>query len=114
MLDMQASPYDLRELGYPAVPIETSEGKATYLEAQRAFAERSNALRRRLIDVLRGVETTATGCPGADAAVPSEGPRAHRVPACEPGGPPGTTTCRHQPARLVTSWSTWVGVPHPL
>ena len=47
VLDMQASPYDLRELGYAPVPIETAEGKAAYLERQRAFAERSNALRHR-------------------------------------------------------------------
>jgi hypothetical protein len=52
VLDMQASPYDLRELGYAPVPIETSAGKATYLERQGAFADRSNALRRRLLDVL--------------------------------------------------------------
>ena len=52
VLDMEASPYDLRDLGYAPVPIETPEGKAAYLERQRAFAERSNALRRRLLDVL--------------------------------------------------------------
>ena len=52
VLDMEASPYDLRELGYTPVPIETPEGKAAYLERQRAFAERSNALRHRLLAVL--------------------------------------------------------------
>jgi len=52
VLDMQASPYDLRELGYAPVPIETAEGKAAYLERQRAFAERSNALRHRLLAVI--------------------------------------------------------------
>ena len=52
VLDMEASPYDLRELGYTPVPIETAEGKATYVERQRAFAERSNALRHRLLAVL--------------------------------------------------------------
>ncbi|QIM20396.1 3-methyladenine DNA glycosylase [Phycicoccus sp. HDW14] len=52
VLDMEASPYDLRELGYDPVPIETPEGKAEYLERQRAFTVRSNALRRRLLDVL--------------------------------------------------------------
>ena len=60
VLDMQASPYDLRALGCAPVPIETSEGKATYLERQRAFADRSNALRRKLIDVL-DVATAAAG-----------------------------------------------------
>jgi hypothetical protein len=52
VLDMEASPYDLRELGYQPVAIETAEGKAEYLERQRAFADRSNALRRRLLIVL--------------------------------------------------------------
>jgi len=52
VLDMQASPYDLRRLGYEPVPVETVEGKAAYLERQRVFAERSNALRRRLVEVL--------------------------------------------------------------
>jgi len=49
---MEASPYDLRELGYTPVPIETPDGKTAYLERQRAFAERSNALRHRLLAVL--------------------------------------------------------------
>ncbi|HMM96747.1 3-methyladenine DNA glycosylase [Phycicoccus sp.] len=57
VLDMQASPYDLRELGYEPVPIETPEGKAEYLERQRAFTVRSNELRRRLLDVLSAVDT---------------------------------------------------------
>ena len=63
VLDMQASPYDLRELGYAPVRIETAAGKAEYLERQRGFAERSNALRRRLLDVLAVT----------DSAVPVDG-----------------------------------------
>jgi hypothetical protein len=51
-LDMRASPYDLSALGYPPVPIETPEGKATYVAAQRAFAERGSALRMRLLAAL--------------------------------------------------------------
>jgi len=49
-LDMRASPYDLADLGYEPVRIETPEGKAEYVEAQRAFADRGAALRRRLVD----------------------------------------------------------------
>jgi hypothetical protein len=49
-LDMRASPYDLRDLGYEPVRIETPEGKAEYVAAQRAFAERAAPLRERLID----------------------------------------------------------------
>ncbi|MDQ0635552.1 hypothetical protein QFZ40_003461 [Arthrobacter pascens] len=47
-MDMQASPYDLEEWGYPAIRIETAEGKAAYVEHQRAFAAEAAALRRRL------------------------------------------------------------------
>jgi len=49
-LDMRAAPYDLRALGYEPVEIETSEGKATYVGAQRDFGARAQVLRRRLID----------------------------------------------------------------
>jgi hypothetical protein len=52
LLDMQASPYDLADLGVEPVRIETPEGKAEYVTRQRAFSERSNALRARLLDVL--------------------------------------------------------------
>lgn len=49
VLDMQASPYDLRELGYRPVAIETAEGKAEYVRRQRDFADRGQELRRRLL-----------------------------------------------------------------
>jgi hypothetical protein len=52
-LDMRASPYDLTALGWAPVPIETPEGKATYVAAQRGFAARGAALRVRLLDVCR-------------------------------------------------------------
>lgn len=50
-LDMRASPYDLRDHGYEPVAIETPEGKAEYVAAQRGFAERGAVLRSRLVDV---------------------------------------------------------------
>jgi hypothetical protein len=50
-LDMRASPYDLRDHGYAPVAIETPEGKAEYVAAQRHFAERGATLRQRLLDV---------------------------------------------------------------
>jgi protein-tyrosine phosphatase len=50
-LDMRASPYDLRDRGYEPVPVETPEGKAAYVVAQRGFAERAAPLRQRLVDV---------------------------------------------------------------
>ncbi|NEE04509.1 3-methyladenine DNA glycosylase [Phytoactinopolyspora halotolerans] len=57
-LDMRASPYDLRDLGYEPIPIETREGKALYAAAQRAFAERATDLRRRLLDATTSLVNT--------------------------------------------------------
>ena len=48
-LDMRAAPYDLADLGFEPVRIETAEGKAAYVEAQRGFAERGAPLRARLV-----------------------------------------------------------------
>lgn len=48
-VDMRASPYDLEKLGYAPIPIETPAGRADYETHQRAFAERSQPLRARLI-----------------------------------------------------------------
>ena len=50
VLDMRAAPYDLADLGFAPVRVETAAGKAEYAEAQRSFAERGAPLRRRLID----------------------------------------------------------------
>ncbi len=48
---MRASSYDLADLGYSPVPIETPAGRAEYARAQAAFAERAAPLRERLIAV---------------------------------------------------------------
>ncbi|MGK2938035.1 MAG: 3-methyladenine DNA glycosylase [Solirubrobacteraceae bacterium] len=58
-LDMQASPYDLRALGYEPVRIETPEGKREYADRQRALGGRANALRRRLLDAIDTVDAHA-------------------------------------------------------
>lgn len=50
VLDMRAAPYDLADLGFEPVRIETTDGKREYAEAQRGFAERGAPLRRRLVD----------------------------------------------------------------
>jgi hypothetical protein len=50
-LDMQASPYDLSDYGLEPVAIESQDGKAQYVARQRAFVERSTALRERLVEV---------------------------------------------------------------
>ena len=49
-LDMRASPYDLADLGFAPVRIETPAGKQEYVAAQRAFAERGAPLRQRLVE----------------------------------------------------------------
>jgi hypothetical protein len=46
---MRASPYDLADLGYAPVRIETPDGKAEYVAAQRAFVERATPLRQKLV-----------------------------------------------------------------
>jgi len=67
-LDMRASPYDLTSLGYSPVRVEEASGKAEYVDAQRAFAERAGILRGRLIDSLDCLLEV----------VPTEGPRTDR------------------------------------
>lgn len=52
-MDMQASPYDLAEWGYPPIRIETAEGKASYVEHQRAFSAEAQILRGRLLEALK-------------------------------------------------------------
>ena len=50
-LDMCASPYDLAELGYEPVRIETADGRAEYAAMQRDFTARGQLLRAKLVDV---------------------------------------------------------------
>jgi hypothetical protein len=48
VLDMRAAPYDLADLGFEPVRVETAEGKRAYAAAQAGFAERGAPLRTRL------------------------------------------------------------------
>lgn len=48
-IDMRASPYDLRALGYAPIPVETPAGRADYEAHQRTFAARGEPLRARLL-----------------------------------------------------------------
>jgi hypothetical protein len=48
-VDMRASPYDLTSLGYAPIRVETAEGRAEYVAAQREFADRAAVLRVRLV-----------------------------------------------------------------
>ncbi|MCW2791907.1 MAG: hypothetical protein JWO76_1005 [Nocardioides sp.] len=49
-LDMRAAPYDLTDLGFDPLRVETPEGKQEYAAAQRRFADRGAPLRARLIE----------------------------------------------------------------
>jgi len=52
-LDMRASPYDLRALGYQPVCIETPSGRAEYVREQAAIAERAAVVRKELLSRCR-------------------------------------------------------------
>jgi hypothetical protein len=68
-MDMQASPYDLEEWGYPAIRIETPQGKAEYVEYQRAFSAESQELRGRVLDEVQ---------PLLELLVPTPSHKGHR------------------------------------
>ena len=53
VLDMQASPYDLRDFGFEPVRVETPEGRSEYRRRQRELSERAGVLRGRLVYVVR-------------------------------------------------------------
>jgi hypothetical protein len=61
--DMRASPYDLADWGYAPIPIETSEGKAEYVQSQRRFTERGNVLRARVIETVQPVLARSGNAP---------------------------------------------------
>lgn len=54
-LDMEASPYDCRGLGFGVVPIETPEGKAEYVTRQRRLEAAARPLRQRLVAAVDAV-----------------------------------------------------------
>ncbi|MDX1671355.1 MAG: 3-methyladenine DNA glycosylase [Balneolaceae bacterium] len=53
VIDMKASPYDLRGRGLEPIRIETEKGRVEYLEKQREIYRRSIPVRRKLIDEYR-------------------------------------------------------------
>ncbi|MGL5853379.1 MAG: hypothetical protein ACRCZD_21560, partial [Phycicoccus sp.] len=76
----------LRDLGYHAVPIETAAGRAEYRERQRVFAERSNALRRRVLAVLDAVPAPPRDAgDGAAAGRPDQPEAATNQPSASTG-----------------------------
>jgi hypothetical protein len=89
-LDMRAAPYDLRELGYEPVPIETAEGRARYVAEQRGFAGRGQALRGRLVAALDQVLRPSEPSEPSERSEPSE-PSVPSMPS-EPSVPSSSST----------------------
>jgi hypothetical protein len=50
VLDMRASPYDLRDYGFEPIAVETPAGRAAYARAQQDIAGRAAPLRTRIAD----------------------------------------------------------------
>lgn len=54
-LDMRASPYDVSELGLPAIPIETTHGRRAYAREQESIIHQSAPVRATLLAALQGL-----------------------------------------------------------
>ena len=59
VLDMRASPYDLRALGFEPIAVENPGGRREYAKAQEAISERARPLRARLLDRCAALLSTA-------------------------------------------------------
>ena len=73
-IDMRASPYDLRRLGFEPVAIETPAGRAEYERHQRDFAARAEPLRERLLNLCDRLLAAASADEVATAAVAAAPP----------------------------------------
>jgi hypothetical protein len=60
-IDMRASPYDLRALGFDPIPIETKAGREEYMAHQRVLSQQSRPLRARLLAEYRRIESCVVG-----------------------------------------------------
>lgn len=74
-LDMEASPYDLKEWGFEPVRIETPAGRAEYVRRQRGLMDRAQDVRRRILEILDQLDSmgglltvNVKGCGGDDGA----------------------------------------------
>ena len=61
VLDMRASPYDLRGYGFAPIAVETSGGRREYARGQLELTERAGPLRAALLDRCTALVGTATG-----------------------------------------------------
>lgn len=58
-IDMRASPYDLRWLGYKPIPLESGEGRGEYVRSQRELAERAQPVRAAVLAAYRTLLSTS-------------------------------------------------------
>ncbi|QGU07328.1 hypothetical protein COCCU_06970 [Corynebacterium occultum] len=58
ILDMEASPYDVRGHGFGVVAIETAAGKSEYVERQRKLSQRAQPIRIRLASLISAAQST--------------------------------------------------------
>jgi hypothetical protein len=63
VLDMRASPYDLRAMGYEPICIENASGRAEYVQQQAAIAERASVVRQMLLKRSRALLEAAARDP---------------------------------------------------
>ncbi len=78
-LDMRAAPYDLADLGFDPVRIETAEGKKEYAAAQATFAERGAPLRARLVAECDRLLASVSGDVAVRVATPADAAEVARV-----------------------------------
>lgn len=50
VMDMKASPYDLRDRGLDPIKIETDKGRQEYMQKQMSIYEKSQPIRQQLIE----------------------------------------------------------------
>lgn len=61
VLDMRASPYDLRAYGFEPITVETAQGRREYARAQEQISKRAAPLRARLIERCVALQAADTG-----------------------------------------------------
>jgi len=68
-LDMRASPYDLRHLGFAPIPVESPAGRAEYARRQAELSQRAAIVRAALSDRCTRLIAVAQHVPGHVGAV---------------------------------------------
>lgn len=71
-VDMRSSPYDLSAWELDPIPVETAEGRATFVAHQRLWIQRTQALRSRFLDAVARLDARTT--PGSRRTSPAQLP----------------------------------------